>query len=232
MNDAAPSPMAEVGPGPLDFMAFPKMARLNREVVITEKIDGTNAQILIIPPPPGYDPEDPANEGIWLRNGLLVRAGSRTRWISPGKNKDNAGFAAWVQENAEELTKLGEGRHFGEWWGASIQRRYGPDHKRFSLFNVGRWEPLFADGRPGVYDTTTRDQGPSCCFVVPTIWRGVFDQFDCRACLNLLTVHGSFAAPGFRDPEGIVVYHEAAKKCFKVTVKDDEIPKSLVVPGV
>ena len=74
-------------------------------------------------------------------------------------------------------------------------------------------------------------EGPSCCHVVPTIWRGVFDQFDCNACLEILRSHGSFAAPGFTDPEGIVIYHEAAKKCFKVTLKDDASPKSLVVPG-
>ena len=29
------------------FSQFPKMARLSREIVITEKIDGTNAQVLI-----------------------------------------------------------------------------------------------------------------------------------------------------------------------------------------
>ena len=31
----------------LEFLEFPKMARLSREIIITEKIDGTNAQILI-----------------------------------------------------------------------------------------------------------------------------------------------------------------------------------------
>ena len=30
-----------------DFIEFPKMARLTRECIITEKIDGTNAQIAI-----------------------------------------------------------------------------------------------------------------------------------------------------------------------------------------
>lgn len=37
----------------LDFEGFPKMARLSREVVITEKIDGTNAQVLIVELPEG-----------------------------------------------------------------------------------------------------------------------------------------------------------------------------------
>lgn len=30
-----------------EFVEFPKMARLSRECIITEKIDGTNSQILI-----------------------------------------------------------------------------------------------------------------------------------------------------------------------------------------
>ena len=30
-----------------DFAGFPKIARLNRQVIVTEKIDGTNAQIRI-----------------------------------------------------------------------------------------------------------------------------------------------------------------------------------------
>jgi hypothetical protein len=29
------------------------------------------------------------------------------------------------------------------------------------------------------------------------------------------------------DPEGIVVFHEAAQQMFKVTIKGDEAPKSL-----
>jgi hypothetical protein len=32
-------------------------------------------------------------------------------------------------------------------------------------------------------------------------------------------------APGFMDPEGIVVFHAAAGVCFKKTIKDDARPK-------
>lgn len=215
------------------------MARLNREVVITEKIDGTNAQILIVPVAaclpytkeflcvvPG-DRSDP--------KAVTIFAGSRSRWLQPGKSTDNYGFAGWVKDNAEELKKLGPGRHFGEWWGGGIQRRYGLTEKRFSLFNVGRWFSATPfDGAPGVFQNTSLSDetpvaapGPACCHVVPTIWRGTFDLFDCRSCVEILRSHGSFAAPGFKDPEGIVIYHEAAKKCFKVTIKDDGFPKSL-----
>jgi hypothetical protein len=33
----------------MEFTEFPKMARLSRDVIITEKIDGTNAQVFISP---------------------------------------------------------------------------------------------------------------------------------------------------------------------------------------
>ena len=102
-----------------EFQGFPKMARLSRDIILTEKIDGTNAQIYIT------DSGD-----------LFV--GSRTRWITP--ENDNAGFARWVEGNKQELMKLGPGHHFGEWWGQGIQRTYGLKEKRFSLFNTTRWE--------------------------------------------------------------------------------------------
>ena len=104
----------------LEFREFPKIARLSREMIITEKIDGTNAQILI------------------TEDGQIL-TGSRNRWITP--QDDNYGFAKWVEENKQEILKLGVGRHFGEWWGGGIQRGYNlpKGEKRFSLFNVSRW---------------------------------------------------------------------------------------------
>jgi hypothetical protein len=102
----------------MEFVEFPKMARLSREVFITEKLDGTNASITI------------TEDGQFL-------TGSRTRWITP--EDDNYGFARWAQENREELMKLGPGSHFGEWWGKGIQRNYSLTERRFSLFNVSRW---------------------------------------------------------------------------------------------
>jgi hypothetical protein len=69
----------------------------------------------------------------------MMLAGSRSQYITP--ERDNHGFARWVQDDADELWALGEGRHFGEWWGSGIQRGYGlqKGEKRFSLFNVARW---------------------------------------------------------------------------------------------
>lgn len=101
-----------------EFREFPKIPRLSREIIVTEKIDGTNAQVFI------------------MEDGQVI-AGSRSRYITP--QDDNHGFAAWVETHHEELLQLGPGRHFGEWWGSGIQRNYGLKEKRFSLFNVHRW---------------------------------------------------------------------------------------------
>lgn len=108
-----------------DFKGFPKIGRLNRTIIVTEKIDGTNAQIVV------------NDEGTGI-----VGVGSRNRWITP--ENDNMGFAKWVEANKEELITLGPGQHFGEWWGQGIQSGYGLKEKRFSLFNVSRWR----DSRP------------------------------------------------------------------------------------
>lgn len=185
-----------------EFTPFPKMARLSRECVITEKIDGTNASIFIGP------------EGEFL-------VGSRTRWITP--ESDNYGFARWAHEHKEDLLKLGPGHHFGEWWGAGIQRRYGMTEKRFSLFNVGRWCE-----KPPISVVDLREVCPACCYVVPTLYRGPFNTLTAELAIDRLRDHGSEAAPGFMDPEGIVIYHEAARVGFKKTIIGDEKGKSQV----
>lgn len=176
-----------------EFQKFPKMARLSRDVIITEKIDGTNAQVFI------------SEEGE-------IKAGSRTRWITP--QNDNFGFAKWAEENREELMKLGAGRHFGEWWGSGIQRGYDlpKGEKRFSLFNVSRWS-----------DDSAR---PKCCHVVPVLYQGLFDTVEINRCLDKLKSEGSMASPGFMRPEGVVVYHIAGNIGFKKTIEKDEVPKS------
>lgn len=168
------------------FVPFESIARLSRNCIISEKIDGTNAQVCIL------------EEGH-------VLAGSRSRWITP--DDDNFGFARWVAENEVELRiGLGVGIHYGEWWGAGIQRRYGLSEKRFSLFNSGRW---------------TDDVRPACCSVVPVLFEGIFTSDAVDAALAELAANGSKAAPGFMDPEGVVVFVSAARKLFKKTLKGD-----------
>lgn len=188
----------------MEFQEFPKMARLSREVIVTEKIDGTNAAVVI-------EPANPGSNAIATVGGFDLFAQSRTRFIVP--TDDNAGFARWVVEHAEELLKLGTGRHFGEWFGSGIQRNYGLKEKRFALFNVSRWD-----------DPEAR---PACCHVVPTLWRGNFSDLNADFHLNCLAVAGSRAVPGYMRPEGIVVFHVAAGIGFKKTVEKDEMPKSV-----
>lgn len=130
---------------PNEFVDWPKMPRLSRECIVTEKIDGTNAQVLV------------------TADGRVV-AGSRTKYITP--ENDNAGFAKWVKAHEEELRSgLGVGRHFGEWWGQGIQRNYGLKEKRFSLFNTHRWgevRPACCGVVPvlykGMFDTVKIDE--------------------------------------------------------------------------
>lgn len=193
------------------FVGFPKMARLSRECIITEKIDGTNAQICV------------------TETGQML-VGSRTRWITP--EQDNYGFARWAEENREELLKLGPGRHFGEWWGQGIQRGYGLAEKRWSLFNVSRWclagaEPQripMADPRIEKF----QDQLPACCSLVPVLYRGLFSTGACNVALGTLQLEGSKAAPGFMRPEGIVCFHVAGNCGFKKTIEKDDSPKSQI----
>lgn len=175
------------------YPTFKKIARLHKPIIITEKIDGTNGL-------------------IHINAYLEVFAGSRNRWLQYSK-EDNFGFAHWVHENKEELRKLGQGYHYGEWWGQGIGRRYGMDKKVFSLFNTHRW------GENGV------DVRPECCDVIPIL--ATFDTF-CQTTIEMaflsLKRSGSIAASkygvNFKNPEGVVVYHSGANLCLKVSYED------------
>lgn len=194
-----------------EFQAFPKIPRLNRDIIITEKIDGSNAQVLI------------AEDGT-------VTAGSRNRMITPGKQTDNFGFAAWVQEREDVLREhLGVGRHFGEWWGSGIQRGYGLENgeRYFSLFNVKRWGHLTSYFLHfySTFDTDAqKDLGAAGVRVVPTLYDGMFNTKAIDLALSNLHLDGSAVVQ--RAPaEGIIIYHVAAGQLFKVTLENDEAPK-------
>lgn len=191
-----------------EFRGFPKIARLRRECIVSEKIDGSNAQIVIDLP----SASTPMDKVIAKHpdTHLVMLAGSRTRYITP--DDDNFGFAAWVAEHADELWTLGTGQHFGEWWGRGIQRNYGLAERRFSLFNTHRWQ----DGNP---------DRPACCGVVPVLYDGVFDTHEIDATLETLRVCGSSAAPGFDNPEGVVIYLTAPRVYLKRTIDKDDEPK-------
>lgn len=193
------------------FVEFPKMARMSRECVISEKIDGTNASITI------------TEDGQFL-------TGSRTRWIT--SQDDNYGFAKWAQEHKDGLMKLGKGTHFGEWWGGGIQRNYGlsKDDKRFSLFNTIRWclhgeEPKqIQTGDPRIMKM--QEMLPQCVGLVPVLFRGMFETDAVEVALNHLRQFGSNAVKTFSKPEGVVCFHIAAGIGFKKTLEKDEMPKS------
>lgn len=187
-----------------EFPKFGSIPRLHRAFTVTEKIDGTNGLISI---------EE-------CGGNVIVQAGSRSRWLTP--ESDNFGFCRWVYDHGKELIELlGPGLHYGEWWGSGIQRGYGlaKGEKRFSLFNVKRWEGVDFSSVPGLG-------------VVPVLAKN-----DNAGNMNLIVDYvmdrlrelGSLAAPGFMRPEGVVVYHDAANQLFKATLEHDEMPKSQIL---
>lgn len=215
-----------------EFKPFPKMARLNRECLVTEKIDGTNASIFI-----SETTDDERGPLSWDQQKIIavvgdmtIRAGSRTRWITP--SDDNFGFAAWANQNRDELIGLGVGHHFGEWWGSGIQRGYGfkNGERFFSLFNALRWveHDMFTypieNPDPKAPPKFT-EKAPACCRVIPILYSGLFDTARVDYELDVLHKFGSQVAPGYMNPEGIVVFHIAGNVGFKKTLIDDHKPK-------
>lgn len=195
----------------VEFVEFPKIARLRRECIITEKIDGTNASICI------------TEDGLFL-------TGSRSRWITP--SDDNYGFSAWAHRNIAELMTLGPGTHFGEWWGSGCQRGYGltKGEKRWSLFNVARW--CLHDAEPQRIPTADpriekfQQALPACCHLVPVLYRGMFDTAKVDEAIADLRTNGSKAAPGFMKPEGVICFHVAGNFGLKTTLEKDAERKS------
>lgn len=193
-----------------EFEAWPKIPRLENEtVVITEKIDGTNAQIYIVPKgSEAFNIEHIKEElhtYIKETDTAFIMAGSRNRWISP--TDDNFGFARWVWENAEQIEKaFGNGRVYGEWWGQGIQRTYDQSRKWFSYFNVHRpinehMEPLGIKPVPLLYEG-------------PIIMKD--EEYSISYWENVIRYEGSVAAEGYMNPEGICIFFRSTKTLYKV----------------
>lgn len=199
----------------IEFKEWPKTPRLLRDITITEKLDGTNAAVGIVPVDRGPETENldpsifayvPTPEGL-----MGVYAQSRSRLITPGKSTDNYGFAGWVVANAHELVSLlGEGLHYGEWWGNGIQRKYGMAEKWFSLFNTARYVDLETK-----LNLTT----------VPVLYEGPNDTAAIAEALESLRIGGSVAATGFMNPEGVCVYQAASRQVSKVTLDKNDAGK-------
>jgi len=170
-----------------DYPKFRSIPRWNRTFTISEKIDGTNGLIHI------------SDDG-------LIQVGSRNRWLSA--DSDNFGFHKWVMDNHDELSALGSGYHYGEWYGAGIQRTYGLKEKRFALFNTHKWND---------------DTKPACCDVVPTLAIATGDRLGAaiNATMAQLQESGSMIAP-FGNPEGVIIYSHEAGIYFKKTFEKDD----------
>ena len=208
----------------VEFQAWPKTSRFFRDIVITEKIDGTNAAVQIIKADSiahwkhedgtrtFFDPQ-PLDVVMFQREAYLVYAQSRNRLIDV-KN-DNYGFAAWVTKNSGRLvTLLGEGTHFGEWWGSGIQRGYGlqKGEKHFSLFNTHRFSDI-------------QDTSEDLVRCVPILYQGPMVEKEITACLENLQEVGSYAVLDFMNPEGICIYHTASRLVQKVTLDNNDSGK-------
>jgi len=108
------------------FKAWPKINRpKNNTITITEKIDGTNACVIV-------------------ENGEIIGVQSRNRMIKVGD--DNMGFASFVDTNKKDIVNLGDGYHYGEWAGPDIQKNpHKLEVKTFFLFNVFRPQESLPD---------------------------------------------------------------------------------------
>lgn len=210
----------------MEFVPWPSISRLNKEAIYTEKIDGTNAAVVIERKGPSTDfpflwEDEGATEYVdYLGDLYVVAAQSRKRLIVPGD--DNFGFAAWVKQNAKRLVQvLGEGRHFGEWWGSGIQGGYGlpKGERRFSLFNVKRWEEQLSWTKGHILIPEL--------YTVPVLGKSTFNTGTALYYVGQLRTQGSVASPGFMKPEGVVVFHTASQVPYKTFLENDDIPKSL-----
>lgn len=230
--------MADIDP--IEFNGWPKTPRLSAGgVTITEKIDGTNACVIIrevdtVQAWGRYAPDyggvcwvaqsRPESEGGGQRT-FLVGAQSRKRLLKI--TEDNAGFARYVYDNREALVDLlGPGTHFGEWWGQGIQRRYGMDRKVFSLFNTHRWHNV-ANQRTDWWDEAAKVN----LDVVPLLSLGRFSDKAIDDALDLLRREGSIATIKygihFDRPEGVIIRHSSLGGNLKAFVENDDVPKSV-----
>lgn len=171
------------------FQKYPKTPHMgNENILYSEKIDGTNGVVYV----------ETNGDGS-----KKVLAGSRTRWLTPGK-QDNHGFAAWVKDNEEELSKLPDGFHYGEWYGKGINHGYGLDDRRFMLFNRSRYEKLENLPKCVELETIVGKYGD-----LETIFYDV-DFFEKESYLK-----GSWHVPGCMFTEGLILRFTESKRVYK-----------------
>jgi hypothetical protein len=200
-----------------EFKGWGSTTRENKNKTITEKLDGTNACVV-----------------IW--DGV-VSAQSRKRIITP--DDDNYGFAKWVHANAGVLfDTLGFGYHYGEWYGEGIQKNpLGIEGKRFALFHPTKYNEKNGYNLDMVDGLET----------VPLLHHGQCDVWTIPNIMQDLEVYGSKVEgakrtrvrseiPGLgddnvwefdkaADAEGIIIWNNETKTRTKMLLKDDAFHK-------
>ena len=192
------------------FKGWGSTTRENKNKTITEKLDGTNACIIIY-------------------NGQ-VQAQSRKRMITP--DDDNFGFAKWVYDNAGVLTDtLGYGYHYGEWFGEGIQKNpLGIEGKRFALFHPTKYSEAngYELNKIGGLET------------VPLLHHGQCDLYTIVDVMEDLNEYGTKVVGAKReikelpwgdtyeravDAEGIIIWNNETQTRTKMLLKDDAFHK-------
>lgn len=179
------------------FRKWSSTPRAHKKRRITEKIDGTNACVVI------YDGQ--------------VKAQSRNRIITP--DDDNAGFAKWVYSNAGALMDtLGFGYHYGEWFGEGIQKNpLGVEGKRFALFEATKYTTQNG------YELNKVDGLET----VPLLFAGDGNYMTIPDIMRELETFGSRVkgANFSAKPEGIIVWHAETQTKTKILLENDGMHK-------
>lgn len=183
----------------VEFKEWPKIPRGTGEsMTITEKIDGTNACVIVEETYRG-----PVVVGVQSRTQLLANADNDEMELTI--TSDNFGFADWVKKNQDELAKLGPGYHYGEWAGPGIQKNHhNLEHKTLFLFNSDRWR----DGR------APRPAGVEC---VPILYEGPADRNKIQETMDNLWA--SAKEKGYH-PEGVVIWFHKGRRYEKITFEN------------
>lgn len=203
----------------MNHISYPKIQRYMRPRVwvVTEKIDGTNGSVLVVPVEAPSMAEGPCTvvkvEAEHCKAPYAaVYAGSRSRWITP--REDNHGFGSYVWDNANLIANtLPHGRHFhGEWWGHKIQRGYGlpSGERRFSLF-YGDYPPFFL--------TDLEEIGWRHVPLLKTFGHPPTEEE--LSMFSSVSIAAACEGVEFEDPEGVIIEHEGARSRFKFTFDGD-----------
>ena len=190
----------------VEFKEWPKIPRGGSQeiITITEKIDGTNACVIVETNELGFN----VVVGAQSRTQLLCSKETNTldaKWVN---HSDNFGFAQWVRDNENLLETLGEGYHYGEWAGPGIQKNHhNLEKKTFFLFNSERWR----DGRA---------ERPACCECVPVLYEGPWFHNNINMIDVAMAKLWEDAKVEGYHPEGVVTWFHKGRRYEKTTFEN------------